>query len=154
MAADLALLVVTPGMRPGHLVALLRNCPDSPFFDHDDEDLKALNDAAVLVATYDGLRSDAVFAEGPLIGRSIGSVPVNVQAMALSHRLLVARGDQTQALTDSDNGAFDLLFNPTAVGGHLRSSVLDAIEQVGGDVYAAREFLVAHHGMTAVLILD
>lgn len=102
MATDLALYMMTPRMRRGHMIELLRSKPESGFFDADPsiarlnaEALEKLNarERAVAEAAFG---PDATFTDGPLAGRKIASVSLRMQALALADRFRLASAEMRQ----------------------------------------------------------
>ncbi len=97
-APGVSLVIMTPRMHPGHLVALVRESLHSPFFE-TSEDVARTN-AMTMTRAARSVSQTETFTTGPaaLRGRTIASASVRDQAMALATHLILADPDQQQEL--------------------------------------------------------
>lgn len=153
MATDLVLRTLVPGMHRGHLVSMLRNAENSGFFDHDDPALFDRNEALVNEARTSFQDAD-VFTSGPAAGRRILSFSTQIQALALMGRLPIAAAELQGRYEDVEHPVLDRPYVPFLIDDAARRELIEAIEMVDGDVDAAKAFLDANHGATAVVVFE
>lgn len=153
MATDLVLRTLTSSCHRGHLVSLLRNAVRSGFFDHDDPDLFARNEALVDQARASFQEND-VFPSGPAGGRRILTFSTQMQALALMGRLPIAAAELQDRYEEIEHPMLDRPYVPFLIDDDARREILEAISIVDGDVDAATAFLDANHGSTAVVVCE
>jgi hypothetical protein len=154
MASDLALYVMTPHLKRGHLADLLRGYEHSGFF-IDDETTPI---AQALIRMADDARRSftaaEVFPDGPLKGRSITSMSTRMQTYALAKRLMVADPETQEKLHDLDDAVVGHEGTAFVITANVLDEFRNAFVEIGLDPDAVGTFLIENLGATAALIRE
>ncbi len=157
-APGLSLVVMTEGMRPGHLIALVRHAPESGFYESSDA-IAAMNAAAMRTAV-ESFAPSAVFERRAtaLRGRPIRSVGPQQQAMALArHYALVdpdTRAAMRRAVSEPMTPFVPFILNPEAIRTLIDHVALTLPKESDGTVVGMgrlAESLATHLGATTFL---
>lgn len=154
MASDIALYVMTPALKRGHLADLLRGYEGSGFF-IDDETTSVAQ--ALIGAADDARRSftDAeVFGDGPLKGRPIVSVSTRMQTYGLAKRFMVADPDVQAKLHELDDAVVGHEGTAFVITGNVVDEFREAFGRIGVDATDVTAFLVANLGATCAMIRE
>lgn len=151
MAVDLALLVMTPSLQRGHLIELMRGYTDSGFFDIDDPERRARQDALIDEARR-AFTDMEVFADGPLKGKAIRSVSTRFQTLGLAHRFMAFEPVAQNALDAVSHDVLDLHGTVFVVTENTVEIFADAFRAIDCDPEPVIEFLRAHIGLVAAFV--
>ncbi len=154
MASDIALYVMTPALKRGHLADLLRGYEHSGFF-IDDETTPAAQ--ALIRASDEARRSFAdaeVFPEGPLKGRPIVSMSTRMQTYALAKRFMVADPETQTKLHELDDAVVGHEGTAFVITENVVHEFREAFREIGLDPTDSIAFLIDNLGATAALIRE
>lgn len=154
MASDIALYVMTPALKRGHLADLLRGYEGSGFF-IDDETTPVAQ--ALIRAADDARRSFTaaeVFPDGPLKGRPIPSMSTRMQTYALAKRLMVADPETQAKLHDLDDAVVGHEGTAFVITGNVVNEFRNAFDEIGVDATGTLAFLIENLGATCAMVRE
>jgi hypothetical protein len=156
MATDLSLIVLGPRLHRGHMISLLRSAPISGF--HETTPEIAQMNAKIMAEAQDSFSPIDTFLDGPLRGRPVRSVSVQLQALALAPRYRLACAETRATVLAGQPEPF-LPFVPFVLDAHAINGLTEYVSQatVGEPheripvIANADSFFVKHYGHMAYL---